>query len=185
MSTEEVWEGGSMGGRVIVGVSGSLGSLAALHQGVGEARERRAEVWPVLAWEPPGGEHGYRRSPCPPLLAAVREDAERRLREALDAAFGGAEPGAPMRPVVIRGESGPALVHLADRPGDLLVLGRSGGVLRRGFRRSVTAYCVRRAACPVLAVPGPALLQDLEALHRRTRWHLPLGAERELAPVER
>ncbi|WP_031074912.1 universal stress protein [Streptomyces sp. NRRL WC-3742] len=174
-----------MDGRVMVGVSGSLGSLAALHRGVAEARERGAELWAVLAWEPPGGEYGYRRSPCPPLLAAVREDAERRLCEALDAAFGGVDPGVALRAVVVRGESGPALVGLADRPGDLLVLGRSGGLLRRGFRRPVTAYCVRRAACPVLAVPGPALLQDLEALRRRARWHLPLGADRELASVER
>ncbi|MEV7930664.1 universal stress protein, partial [Kitasatospora sp. NPDC088779] len=71
---------GSGGGRVVVGVSGSLGSLAALHRGVAEARSRGAELVPVLAWEPPGGEFGYRRSPCPPLLAAVREAAEQRLR---------------------------------------------------------------------------------------------------------
>ncbi|MFJ9693996.1 universal stress protein [Kitasatospora sp. NPDC101183] len=171
--------------RVVVGVSGSLGSLAALHRGVAEARRRGAELWAVLAWEPPGGEHGYRRSPCPPLLAAVREDAERRLHEALDAAFGGTDPGVPLQPVVVRGESGPALVHLADRPGDLLVLGQSGGLLRRRLRRSVAAYCARRADCPVLTVPVPELLHDLEALHRRTRWHLPLPAEGELAPVER
>lgn len=179
-------QGGSeQGGRVVVGVSGSLASLAALHRGVAEARERDAQLWAALAWEPPGGELGHRRSPCPPLLAAVREDAQRRLREALDAAFGGADPGVALRPVVVRGESGPALLHLADRPGDLLVLGRSGGLLRRGLRRSVTAYCVRRAACPVLAVPVPALLHDLESLHRRTRWHLPLGVDRELASIQR
>ena len=84
--------------RVVVGISGSLGSLAALHRGVAEARNRGAELWPVLAWEPPGGEHGYRRSPCPPLLTTVREAAERRLDEALEAAFGGADPGVPVRP---------------------------------------------------------------------------------------
>ncbi|MEU4116222.1 universal stress protein [Kitasatospora sp. NPDC028055] len=158
--------------RVVVGVSGSLGSLAALHRGLAEARDRGAVLWPVLAWEPPGGEHGYRRSPCPPLLAAVREAAERRLDEALAAAFGTDGPDVLMQPVVIRGETGPALVHVADRPDDLLVLGRSGGPLRRRLRRSVSAYCARRAGCPVLVVPVPELLHDLEALHRRTRWHL-------------
>ncbi|MFH8385657.1 universal stress protein [Kitasatospora sp. NPDC018058] len=166
--------------RVVVGVSGSLGSLAALHRGVAEARERGAVLVPVLAWEPPGGELGYRRSPCPPLLAAVREAAEQRLNEALDAAFGGADPGVPMRPVVIRGQSGPALVHVADRADDLLVLGRSGGPLRRRLRRSVSAYCAREAGCPVLIVPVPELLHDLESLHRRTRWHLPVGPAPEL-----
>ncbi|MBV2154958.1 universal stress protein [Kitasatospora sp. SUK 42] len=170
--------------RVVVGVSGSLGSLAALHRGVAEARRRGAVLVPALAWEPPGGEHGYRRSPCPPLLAAVREAAERRLTEALDAAFGGAEPGVPLRPVVIRGETGPALVHLADRPDDLLVLGRSGGPLRRRLRRSVSAHCARTAGCPVLTVPVPELLHDLETLHRRTRWHLPVGPAPELVAAK-
>ncbi|MEV7773668.1 universal stress protein [Kitasatospora sp. NPDC086791] len=162
--------------RVVVGVSGSLGSLAALHQGVAEARERGAELLPVLAWEPPGGELGYRRSPCPPLLAAVREAAEQRLHAALDAAFGGADPGVPLRPVVIRGETGPALVHVADRPDDLLVLGRSGGLLRRRLRRSVSGYCARTAGCPVLTVPVPELLvelRQLEAHPGRAAWPLP------------
>ncbi|WP_051830219.1 universal stress protein [Streptomyces novaecaesareae] len=174
---------GSAAPRVVVGVSGSLGSLAALHRGVAEARERGAELLPVLAWEPPGGELGYRRSPCPPLLAAVREAAERRLHDALDAAFGGADPGVPLRPVVVRGETGPALVHVADRPGDLLVLGRSGNLLRRRLRRSVSAYCARKAGCPVLTVPVPELLDELhelQALHRRARWHLPAGPAAEL-----
>ncbi|WP_045696538.1 universal stress protein [Streptomyces rubellomurinus] len=171
--------------RVLVGVSGSLGSLAALHRGLAEARRRGAELWPVLAWEPPGGEHGYLRSPCPPLLAAVREAAERRLHEALDAAFGGTDPGVRLRPVVIRGEAGPALVHLADRPDDLLVLGRAGGPLQRRLRRSVPGYCARRADCPVLTVPAPELLHDLTALHRRARLHLPLPAARELAAAKR
>ncbi|MFJ6618705.1 universal stress protein [Kitasatospora sp. NPDC091335] len=176
------------GPRVVVGVSGSLASLAALHRGVAEARDRGALLVPVLAWEPPGGEHGYRRSPCPPLLAAVREAAEQRLRDALDAAFGGTDPGVPLRPVVIRGDTGPALLHVADRPDDLLVLGHAGGPLRRGLRRAVPGYCARRAGCPVLTVPVPELLRDLrrmETAHRRTRRHLSAGPAPELLAVER
>ncbi len=104
-------------------------------------------------------------------------------RQALDAAFGGADPGVPLRPVVVRGETGPALLHVADRPGDLLVLGRSGNLLRRRLRRSVSAYCARKAGCPVLTVPVPELLDELhelQALHRRARWHLPAGPAAEL-----
>ncbi|WP_406194858.1 universal stress protein [Kitasatospora sp. NBC_01560] len=168
-------------GRVVVGVSGSLGSLAALHRAVAEARRTGAEVLPVLAWEPPGGELGYRRSPCPPLLAAVRDAAEQRLRDALDTAFPGSGPGVPMHPLVVRGETGPALVQTADRPEDLLVVGRSGGLLRRRLRRSVTAYCTRKAGCAVLAVPRPELQHDLEALYRRNHWHLPVGPAPESA----
>ncbi|MER7753715.1 universal stress protein [Kitasatospora sp. NPDC097643] len=171
--------------RVVVGVSGSLGSLAALHHGVAEARRTGAELVPALAWEPPGGELGYRRSPCPPLLTAVREAAEQRLRDALDAAFGGADPGVVLRPVVIRGDTGPALVHLADRADDLLVLGPSGGLLRRRFRRSVSAHCARAAGCPVLTVPVPELRSELETLERRARWHLPVGPAPELLLMKR
>ncbi|MCG6494395.1 universal stress protein [Kitasatospora sp. A2-31] len=162
-------------GRVVVGVSGSLGSLAALHRAVAEARRTRAELVPVLAWEPPGGEYGYRRSPCPPLLAAVREAAAQRLRDALDAAFACGDPNVPVHPLVVRGETGPALVQTADRPDDLLVVGPSGGLLRRRLQGSVTAYCQRKAGCSVLAVPRPELLQSLEALHRRRHRRLALG----------
>lgn len=41
--------------RVVVGVSGSLGSVTALSRAAAEARRREAELWPVLVWEPPGG----------------------------------------------------------------------------------------------------------------------------------
>ncbi|MFJ1708043.1 universal stress protein [Kitasatospora sp. NPDC088346] len=161
------------GRRVVVGVSGSLGSLAALHRAVAEAVTRGAEVLAVLAWVPQGGEHGYRLAPCPPLLTAWREAAAARLAEALDEAFGGAPAGVGFSARAVRGDAGEVLVRTADRPGDLLVVGAGGGLLRRGLRPSVTAYCVRRAGCPVLAVPRPALQRDLADLHRRNRWHLP------------
>ncbi|MFC9330173.1 universal stress protein [Kitasatospora sp. NPDC057015] len=161
-------------GRIVVGVSGSLGSLAALHRAVAEARGTGAELLAVLAWTPPGGEHGYRLAPCPPLLATWEETAAGRLREALDEAFGGAPAGVRLCAQVIRGDGGAALVHTADRPGDLLVVGAGGGsLLRRGLRPSVTAHCVRHASCPVLAVPRPSLHRELEAFHRRNVWHLP------------
>ncbi|GHH28821.1 hypothetical protein GCM10018780_85980 [Streptomyces lanatus] len=44
--------------RVLVGVSGSLGSLTALARGAEEARRRDVELWPVPAWQPPGGVRG-------------------------------------------------------------------------------------------------------------------------------
>ncbi|WP_441251665.1 universal stress protein [Kitasatospora sp. McL0602] len=161
--------GESAGRRIVVGVGGSLGSLAALHRAVGEARRTGAEVVAVLAWLPPGGEHGYRRSPCPPLLAAVREGAAGRLRTALEEAFAGAGAGVRLTSQLVRGEAGAALVATADRPDDLLVLGAGRG---SWYRRSVARYCLRHAACPVLAVPRPALQRELESYHRRAVWHL-------------
>ncbi len=155
--------------RIVVGVSGSLGSLAALHRAVSEARRTGdAEVHVVHAWEPPGGEYGYRRSPCPPLLSAVRDTARGRLETALEDAFAGVPTGVRMHAELVRGGPGPVLTTLADDPGDLLVVGTSAGWLHRGMRPSVTAHCTRRAVCPVLVVPGPELQRLME--RRRAPW---------------
>ncbi|MGW3039994.1 universal stress protein [Kitasatospora sp. NPDC001159] len=159
---------GADGGRIVVGVSGSLGSLAALHHAVAEARRVDVEVLAVLCWTPPGDELGYRHSVCPPVLNAGRDAAVARLRQALDEAFAGRHAGARLRCQAVRGETGHSLVRCADRPGDVLVLGagRERGCLSRLIRPSVTAYCVRHATCPVLTVPRPPLQRDLEALER-------------------
>ncbi|MEV4613213.1 universal stress protein [Kitasatospora sp. NPDC049258] len=160
--------------RIVVGVSGSLGSLAALNHAVEEARRTDAEVLAVLAWLPHGGAHGYRRAPCPPLLAAWREAATSRLREALGDAFDGAPSGVRFSSRTVRAETGHALVRTADRSDDLLVVGAgSGSRLRRGLRPAVAAYCVRHAACPVLAVPKPTLQREPETFRRRNVRHLP------------
>ncbi|MFF2079402.1 universal stress protein [Kitasatospora sp. NPDC058162] len=159
---------GADDGRIVVGVSGSLGSLAALHRAVAEARRTDVEVLAVLCWTPPGEELGYRRSVCPPVVGAGRDAAVARLRQALDEAFAGRHTGARLRCQAVRGETANTLVRCADRPGDVLVLGagRERGHLSRLIRPSVTAYCVRHATCPVLTVPRPALQRDLEALER-------------------
>ncbi|MEV7187041.1 universal stress protein [Kitasatospora sp. NPDC093102] len=161
----------SDGARVIVGVSGSLHSLTALHRAAEEARARQAVLVPVLAWTPVGGERNYRARPCPPLLRAWQEIAEARMASALEQAFGGLPIGVPVRPLVVRGEAAAVLTGLADRPGDLLVVstGEQGGLRARTrglMRRSVTRHCLKQARCGVLAVPPSTLHEDLRALHR-------------------
>ncbi|QKW24305.1 universal stress protein [Kitasatospora sp. NA04385] len=144
--------------RVVVGVSGSPAGPAALHRAVAEARRAGggAEVLALHAWEPPGGAPGYLRSPCPPLLSAVRAAAEQRLDEALAAASGGAGfDGVPVTARCVRGAPAAALLAAADRGADLLGLGAAGSWWRRGLRGSVPARCVRAARCPVLVLPGP------------------------------
>ncbi|MFF7634002.1 universal stress protein [Kitasatospora sp. NPDC008050] len=160
--------------RVVVGVSGSLGSLAALHRAAEEARRTGAELLTVLAWMPPGGEHSVRRAPCPPLVSACREAAVERLGTALGEAFPGGLAGVPLQCVAVRGEAGPALVAAADGPDDVLIVGTGGGRWRRWLRPSVTNYCVRHAGCPVLTVPRPQLLRELASFERRNTYHLPL-----------
>lgn len=163
--------------RVVVGVSGSLGSLAALHRAAAEARCHDAELLAVLAWEPPGGELAYRRAVFPPQAADLRRQASERLLAAVDTAFGGAGPGVPFQGLVVRSAPGPALLEIADRADDLLVVGAGRrGWMRRALFPSVARYCLARAACSVLAVPPSPLEGDLTSLHRRVSFRLPLDA---------
>ncbi|WP_043679010.1 universal stress protein [Streptomyces xylophagus] len=158
--------------RAVVGVSGSPGSLAALHRAVQEARRTDAELLAVLAWEPPGGELAHGRSVLALPLTDLRRDAAERLLTVLDTAFGDTGPGVPFQGLVVRGTAGRALVETADRPDDLLVIGAGPrGPLRTLFP-SVTRYCVTHAACPVLTVPPSPLESELASLHRRIslRW---------------
>ena len=64
-----------------------------------------------------------------------------------------------------RGETGEVLVLLADRPGDLIVIGTGRrGLLTRGLRRSAGRYCLAHATCPVLAVPPTTLMDEMGGL---------------------
>ncbi|MFD9903048.1 universal stress protein [Streptomyces sp. NPDC059063] len=166
--------GGAGKRRVVVGVSGSLSSLTALHRGADEARRTGAVLVAVLAWAPPGGELGHRRAVLPPPDDALRSAAADRLFAAVDDAFGPGGPGVPWEGYVVRGTPGRALVESACHAGDVLVIGagRRGG-LRQVLFPSVVRYCVAHAACPVLAVPPSPLEQELASVHRRARW-LPL-----------
>ncbi|MFC9929041.1 universal stress protein [Streptomyces sp. NPDC127190] len=159
--------------RVVVGVSGSLGSVTALRRATALARRLGAELWPVLAWEPPGGDPATRR--CPGADLPVEEWqrlARRRLASVLEEIFGATGPGVPMCAVIVRGAPGPALVATADREDDVLVVGAGRRGLRRAFSGRVPRHCLSHATCPVLAVPPSPLQSDLLAVHRRNTWHL-------------
>ncbi|HEY4454551.1 MAG TPA: universal stress protein [Pseudonocardiaceae bacterium] len=144
--------------RVVVGVDGSVGGIAALRRAVFEARSRDASLISVLAWVPQGGEGVGRRLPCPPeLLAIWRQDARERLRGAWEQALGGIPADLAVEEFVLRGPTGEVLVDVADRPDDLLVVGAGRpGPWRLVGGGAVTRYCVAHARCGVLAVPRPA-----------------------------
>ncbi|ATZ22893.1 universal stress protein [Streptomyces lavendulae] len=169
--------------RVVAGVSGSTGSLTALHRAAAEARWRGAELWVVLAWQAPGGGPGSRTSCGGSLVyAECRAAAVRRLREVLDGAFGAAGPGVALAAQAVRGTPGAALVDAARDGDDLLVVGAGArGRLLGALRPSVARYCLAHAPCPVLAVPPNPLQAQLDALHRRNTLHAPLDP-RELMP---
>jgi nucleotide-binding universal stress UspA family protein len=166
-------------GRVIVGTSGSPGSLHALRYGEGLARAHDAVLLPVLAWELPGGDYAERVQPSGELRQVWRNLACRQLRDALIAVWGKAPDDPLVEPHVERGPAGWVLVNLARRPGDVLVVGAGGpGALAPMAFSKVGRYCLAHAQCPVLAIPPPALACELR--HGRLAWlfwHRPLTPE--------
>lgn len=166
-------------GRLIVGTSGSPGSLCALRYAEAAARVHDALLIPVIAWEPPGGDHMDRLQPSGDLRQEWQNLADGRLRDALVAVWGGVPDNPRIQPRVERGPAGWVLVSLADRPDDLLVIGagRRGTLARLVFSR-VSRYCLARARCPVLAVPPPASARELGYSRLSwLPWHRPLTAE--------
>ncbi|WP_329459376.1 universal stress protein [Streptomyces sp. NBC_01497] len=165
------------GRRVVVGVSGSLGSLAALHRAVAEVRGAGGELWVVLAWEAPPAELGPRGAVGSTSLSQdCRRAAVHELLGTVERAFGGGQPGVPTECFVARGMPGQALVGVADRENDLLVVGTGHrGLLHRALFPSVARYCVAHAACPVLTVPPSPLQRTLETAGRGRGLRLDLG----------
>jgi nucleotide-binding universal stress UspA family protein len=165
--------------RVVVGVSGSLGSVTALRRATALARRLGAELWTVLAWEPPGGDPAARRSPAGGLAVEEWQRlARQRLIAVLEEIFGGDGPGVPIHAVVVRGPPGPALVATADREDDVLVVGAGRRGLHRAFSGRVSRHCLAHAVCPVLAVPPSPLQSQLLSVHRRNTWHLRMDLRR-------
>lgn len=157
--------------RVVVGVHGSLGSLQALRYAAEEARERNVPLVPVIAWIPPGGDLTERGHPSPYLRRMWREAAHKQLCSAFEAGLGGLPADLRVEPCIVRGETGPVLVDIADEPGDLLVIGTGRrSLIGRALRKSVGRYCLAHAKCPVLAIPPSALMDEMG--HRGRPWSL-------------
>jgi nucleotide-binding universal stress UspA family protein len=143
--------------RVIVGVSGSPGSLPALRYAERVAQRDDVPLVAVHAWIPPGGDLAERYRPSLHLRRIWQETAAQQLRDAFGAAWGCIPAGLDLQSVVIRGEAGPALIDTASFADDLLIVGAGRhGRLARLRHGGVTRYCVAHAVCPVYTVPPPA-----------------------------
>jgi nucleotide-binding universal stress UspA family protein len=165
--------------RIFVGASGSGNSLRALRYAAALAQDEPAVLYPVHAWVPPGGDLADCRHPCAYLRQVWRDAAWQRLWQALDAAWGGLPAGLRVEPRALRGQPGPVLTAVADRPGDLLVVGagRRGAIMHLLGSR-VSRYCLAHASCPVVAVPPAALARDAGSGLRGWRaWHRALDAD--------
>ncbi|QEU90838.1 universal stress protein [Streptomyces kanamyceticus] len=156
---------GEAEGCVIVGVSGSLASLAALRAGAEEARRGGRRLVAVIAWEPPEGEAMYLRHPDRAWALHWQGQARARLDRAFESVFGGLPTGiGTVERRVVRARPGRALCELAGHPDDLVVLGARPGRRRASrIHRHVTAH----AGCAVLTVPAPAVPKGLRKALRR------------------
>lgn len=131
-------------GRVVVGVTGTLANLTALHLAVAQAR--RADARLVAVHVSP--------QPEPDVLEQAFVDG-----------FGGPPPGIALRCVNLDGRRpGPALVAAADGRNDLLVVGSRLGLFGGVRLGPVSRYCFAHAGCPVLVTPPPDLLRELRSL---------------------
>lgn len=142
--------------RIVVGVSGSANSAAALRWAVAEARLRDAEIWAVHAWSSPmemlapyAPVHGV------PSRHQQRQASNALLTAAVCHAFGpGAdEPETGVRSILVEGH--PAAVLLRYAVGArLLVLGRRlrpshpGGIALGAVART----CIAHAPCPTVLI---------------------------------
>ncbi|MGW7007975.1 universal stress protein [Streptomyces sp. NPDC054933] len=163
-------------GRVIVGVSGSLASLAALRRGILEARRTSRMLFAVMAWEPPEGEASYRHRPEPAWARLWADEARQRLDLAFDEAVGGFLPDLRIVRHVVRGAPGSILCAIACSTEDLLVIGaaRPTWPMSPLRRRPVHRVVLANADCEVLTVPGPRLLpREARVLRRGRKGRLP------------
>lgn len=174
-------------GRLIVGTSGSPGSLQALRYAEGLAYAHDAALIPVLAWQPPGGDRDEWIPASAELRRTCRELASQQLRDALLAVWGEVPCDPRVQPRIERGPAGPVLVGLSRCPADVLVIGAGRrALLTRVACSGVSRYCLAHAQCPVLAVPPPALADEL----RRARppwvfWHRQLTPQQILGDQPR
>lgn len=85
------------------------------------------------------------------VAEARQEQALEAVREVFATGMGGPPTDLECQAAAAPGPAGPALVRLADRPDDLLVVGRTAK------HSKVVRYCLRNASCPTMVVPPPPL----------------------------
>jgi len=138
---------------IVVGVDGSPGSKAALAFAIEEGLARGVTVEVVTTW--------LMRPMTADVVATTSYDAERRrARDTQDAAVAEVLDGFDDRPtisqVVLHEYSGQTLVDAAKDAALLVVGSGRKNVLARTLLGSVSEYCVRHSAVPVVVVPDPA-----------------------------
>lgn len=165
--------------HIVVGVSDSANSAAALRWAAAEARLRgAAEIWAVHAWS----SRWETLAPYAPLRGVPSPDQQQQeSRALLTAAIGHAlgsgstRSGVSVRPVLVEGH--PVSVLLRHAAGArLLVLGRRlrPGHLDGSTLGVVPRICIAHAQCPVVVVAATEIADDAET-SATSQWHLCVG----------
>jgi nucleotide-binding universal stress UspA family protein len=139
-------------GRVVVGVSGSPESLHALRHAVELARQYEALLIAVNA-QPSEGRPAHLWQHAAALV----------IRNAFEEGLGGLPRDVECTLLAAPGEAGPALLNVADRPNDILVLGAT----QPGGSRFGREPAQPATQGPDVDVQQPARRQLLPALWRR------------------
>jgi nucleotide-binding universal stress UspA family protein len=139
-------------GRIVVGVDGSVGSMAALRWAVAEAGCRHATVEAVSAWSFPV----IAATPFVPAIGLSWADMKEAAQEAVDGAISrlGPHPELTITTKVVEGR--PAHVLLDEAAGaELLVVGTRGlGGAAELLLGSTSHACARQSPVPVVIVPA-------------------------------
>jgi nucleotide-binding universal stress UspA family protein len=140
--------------RIVVGLDGSSGSVAALEWALGHAELTRSEVTAVLAysydlaWIDGGMDYE-------PKWIEQKALAARRMLDELLAKIVPDTASVPVHPLVVEGPAAAVLVEIA-RDADLLIVGSRGrGAFTGLLLGSVSQRCVERSSVPVVVVPDP------------------------------
>lgn len=136
---------------IVVGVDGSPPSIEALRWAIQQAASTRANLRAVTAWNFPNDPTPFGVIPELPPAPDQLEQVRNKL-DAVVAEVGASRSDVQVRTEVIRGHA-PSVLVAAARHADLLVVGSRGrGALAEVLLGSVSEYCVRHAACPVVVV---------------------------------
>jgi nucleotide-binding universal stress UspA family protein len=150
------------GHRIIVGVDDSASGTAAVRWAIARARRDSTLLVAVRSWALGLPQHGGRHHPHPlsPHVVLYFDGSEQRTASikvalrALRAANGGLPADIAWAVETPEGDPGPALISVATRETDLIVVGREPRASWRGPRHnSVSGYCSGHARCPVVVVP--------------------------------
>jgi nucleotide-binding universal stress UspA family protein len=157
-------------GRIVVGVDGSPGSLAALRWALTEASLRGVNVYAVGSRKFPGGMGGIGMGMGYPMSAegaspeaVLAAEIEATVAAATAPAPGGEAAAATVTVSAVKGDPATELQR-AVGTGDLLVMGSRGhGEVAGLLLGSVSQHVVNRARCPVVVVPNLVRPEDDES----------------------